>query len=672
MDRAVAFLREAVLAEGRITVVGDRDVDGVSSTALVGSFLQRICQPEKVILRVSSAGDDYGLSGDFYQDLKGSESALFIFLDMGTSNGPEIAELVAGGARAIVLDHHQLGGRVPEGEGVAFVNPMLDAARFEHDGKIATVGLAFKFLAGYALSFTAEWNRFELIMGLSNKGWLFRAGAFMGAFANEDQARQHAALLAEEVEFCVFEAGSPSAGPSRYPFLISSSAPITWEPESVLSGNRAMTSGLAEGSSLLNGASRHLTAKEAPNPHAIGCLMFAAQINERPRLGKFLQEAADIAAVGLLADMVPLLGENRTVVRLGMGLIGPRGQKKTPAGRFSNTLRPGLQALLKRMHVAPDRFSSRDLSWSISPALNAAGRMGRTDLALRLLLEQGADGARQAAAELVALNDERRLRTRRNEAIAAEAVLGTDRRVIFCFHPDLEPGVSGIVAARLVEQFERPAVFVNPDGAHARGSARSYAGENVLELIASAEELLIQFGGHKEAAGFSIAFENIDAFRERILSAADTLFEKPPAQEKSSAHADIEPEWLDFRLLAELESLEPFGAGNPEPILRVGNVAPLAFAPLGRDGRHARFQIPRAPRGIEAIIWGRSEELQEMAAATPIDLYGSLELSHFGGRPRLRFRVDDFRPAADGSANTKVGLQQQALLLGTSGGGRKP
>ena len=606
LGRAVAFLREAVGGHKVIAVVGDRDVDGVSSAALVAHFLREIHEEHsgRLIVRVSSQGDDYGLAGGFLEDLQQSGADLFLILDMGTSHGPEIATLTGRGARAIVLDHHQILGREPVGPNVAFVNPLRDGARFEHGGKIATVGLAFKLLCGYALSFTAEWKKLQFFQEPSAPmGPLFRAGAHLGDFADPDSAR-------------VFGQG------------LEGGADLSFEAISV-----------AEGAAHAGLSLPHFVQALA-DPRRLGQHLFAEIIQKRPKLGAFLQKAADVAAIGLIADLVPMVGENRTIVRLGMGLVSPAASGY--AGRIVRSLRPGLAALFKRMNVSTERFFSRDLAWSISPALNAAGRMGRTDLALHLLTSRDSEEARRLAADLVGLNEERRERTKRNEALARTAVGTPKGSLVFCYHPDLEPGVSGIVAARLAEAHRRPCVFVNPDGPHARGSARAFSNENVLELIAGAEDLLIQFGGHREAAGFSVAFQNIEALRIRLDSVARKLWKQQSGPREAPAHhISLRPSDLDFRLLEELERMEPFGPGNPEPVLQLDPVRIRDVQPLGSDGRHVRFQIEGAPPGLEALLWNQAAAFAPMAGQT-LRLIGGLEYSHFRGRGRLRFRVEWF------------------------------
>lgn len=601
MEDAILSLRAAVAGRESVLVLGDRDVDGVSSTALLGGFLAEV-HSGPLELVVSDDGDDYGLSGALYERIRDGNADLVILLDMGSTHGREIEALNARGKRVIVLDHHQIHDeeRRPDAARCAFVNPMRDTqTRYEHQGKIATVGLVFKLLLGFALSHTREWGRY-LTLQSGAELVVYRAGCRLGRFPTRAAAR--AALAADpDAEWIELESG-------LYPL---SETELELLRRDDLAGGKAL---------------------------------FGHMIRSRPRLLEFVRKHADIAAIGIVTDLVPLVGENRALVRLGMGQAGfeRRGRRE---------YRPGYRALLEALSVPAERVLSRELGWSVGPSLNAAGRMGNTRLALNLLLAREPDEARRLAAELVKLNEERKKRTRRNEERVerhfAEHPARLERPLIFCYHPELEPGVSGIVAARLTEKYRKPVVYVNPDGEYARGSARTWDGVNVLGLLEQASDLFIQFGGHPEAAGFSIAFDRLEALEQTLLdrfqaSIAAMRAAGREANQQSSAvyHLELRPERLGYRLLRELELLEPFGPGNPEPILLLRKVRPVNPRYM-TNGEHARFSVAGAPAFVDLIAWRRGREIESaIADGATLNLFGCLELSWFAGRARLQFRVD--------------------------------
>ncbi len=667
MEAAVKILREVVSEQGRILVLGDRDVDGVSSTALLGNFLRERHEKSGGALElvVSDDGDDYGLSGELYDRIREGDASLVILLDMGSSHGPEVNELLERGKRVIILDHHQLHDRIPDAAlpGLAFVNPMRDeevVCALEHDGKIATVGLVFKLLLAYGLSFTKEWTRAFY--------WLDAATAADAQFAQAAEADESSGPLSAYRCGCYlgrFE--SLAAARAAHPELEWCSLAETYR---LHPAEKPFFAAPADAASNADSKAPPVAAAGSPALTA-GKIVLAHMIRSRPRLLEFVQRSADLAAVGIITDMVPLVGENRALVRLGIGQSGFDRRGERPYS-------PGYEALIGALGLPGDRIVSRDLSWSIGPALNAAGRMGNTRLALSLLTSEDAGEAKRLAKDLVKLNEERKKRTARNEGVVArhfaENPALLEEAILFCYHEELEPGVSGIVATRLVERYGKPVVYINQDGKHAKGSARTCDGLNVLKLLDTAADLFVQFGGHPEAAGFSIHYDRIPDLERRLQSAApEVLAEQAAANAAAGAgapggapegyHLELKPAELSYDLLREIEMLEPFGSGNPEPVFRIRSVRPTRIKYM-TDGLHARFALRGAPAYVDCVAWrqgrviARGEEQK-----TAFDLYGSLEMSYFAGRSRLQFRVERMLDSAAAASLQSDGDQSEGELV---------
>ena len=342
-----------------------------------------------------------------------------------------------------------------------------------------------------------------------------------------------------------------------------------------------------------------------------------------------------------MADIVPLIDENRALVRIGIG----RALWRHKCGQ--RQYRPGYQALIRALGLDRERLLSRDLTWSLSPAVNAAGRMGNTRLALQLLLAPNEEEAKELAYELVKLNESRKRRTKRNENIVAEHLAKNQEKlqypILFCYHPKLEPGVSGILAARLAEKYLKPVIYVNNDGPHARGSVRSWNGFNALKLLDTAAPLFIQFGGHKEACGFSITYERIAALEQALLVGYKKITEDIPAEQGTESiayHLEAKPSQLNNRLLSELEQMEPFGPLNPEPIFYLKQVYPLNPRYMTQK-QHVSFQVFGTPSHLSFIAWNKGAIIEQaMQNNNALDLYGCLERNHFRGSSEFRFRVE--------------------------------
>lgn len=602
LEKGIGFFDRTISEKGHILVLGDRDVDGVASTAILGNFLIENHREKggKLDLHVSLDGDDYGLTNRFLDIIDNDRPDLVVLLDMGSAHGVEVDRAVASGARVIVLDHHAVVGDAPAGENIAFINPVLGP---EHLDKTATVGLVFKFLLAYAFSHTRDWKTCQWIPVKSeHQGNLFHLGKHLGEFASIEDARKFSGENGLNLSI-----------------LDSRKDPVFRLDPSYESFLQA-------------------------EPEVVGRFLLARQIRSRPRLTRFVTDLSDLVAIGLITDMMPLVGETRSMVRLGSG-------HSTIRHGELRMFRPGLRSLLKALRIHGDRISSRDLGWSVGPTLNAAGRMGKTRLALELLVAREEDEAARLSKELIGLNKERKDRTGHNEKLANDLLEANpgmlEHPLLIFFHPDFEPGVSGIVATRFAEKYERPVIFINPDGEFARGSARSPGGEfNVLALLEKGSDHLIQYGGHKEAAGFSIEPSNIELFTSSMIQIAREILEHVENQESIPAHhLELEPADLTWRLLEEIQKLEPFGPGNPEPFFLLPSVRIHTLSTMGADKSHAKFRIQGAPPYLEAIAWKMGKKLSVEMENTGGEflirnLVGTLELSFFAGKRQLRFRVE--------------------------------
>jgi single-stranded-DNA-specific exonuclease len=273
--------------------------------------------------------------------------------------------------------------------------------------------------------------------------------------------------------------------------------------------------------------------------------------------------------------------------------------------------------------------------------------MGDTKLALDLLRAENDEQALTLAKRLIQLNQKRRERTAINQEIVERRLRENpgkaDAPILFCFDPALEPGVSGIVATRLVERYGKPVVYINPDGGQGRGSARGPDGVNVLEMLSCASDLFTQYGGHTEACGFSIPFENIPLLESRLIeSATNRPFHRVEGCERVEHHMGFDAKRICWRMYDELKGFEPFGAGNPEPQILLEGIRIAEIKTLS-EGKHLRFRAAGTPDYVEFILWNVSqaqlsllEHRQALFRAT-----GGFEKSFFGRSVTLRFRVEE-------------------------------
>jgi single-stranded-DNA-specific exonuclease len=355
-----------------------------------------------------------------------------------------------------------------------------------------------------------------------------------------------------------------------------------------------------------------------------------------------LLEEVDLAGIGTITDMMPLTGENRMIVKLAILSLRKCLEISSKSKRY------GTVALLKKLNLSPDKLSTKDLGWSIGPALNAAGRMGKTEEAVKLLLSEDEIIADKRASDLLQINEDRKERTKRNvdrmERYFARKPERTEKPVIFCYEPDMEPGVSGIVATKMTNEYKKPAIFVTPDHGEARGSIRSYGKENVLELLISLSDLFLHYGGHPEAAGFSILSSNIPHLEAALYEKAEQWLNGTVTDSMVYDYITdmtVLPDEIGDSLFKEWRDLEPFGQGNPDIKLGLKNAKAFHLTPLS-GGKHIKFHC-MGSGSLKYMIWNKGEEFQNLISSVDtIDIVGSLETNTFRGKTTLQFMVEWF------------------------------
>jgi len=345
-----------------------------------------------------------------------------------------------------------------------------------------------------------------------------------------------------------------------------------------------------------------------------------------------------IAALGTLADVVPLTGENRIIAKLGLGMLSTGPHKV------------GLRSLLDACGLTGKEIDSYHVGFVIGPRVNAAGRMSTPDIAARLLLASDETMADEAKALAEQLNSENLRRQKEEAEIVAAAKKAVDteldigsRTVIVVAGDGWHRGVIGIVASKLVDAFHRPAIVLSIDGEIAHGSCRSIAAFDMLGALESCADVMTKFGGHRQAAGLTMDASRIRELRTRINDHADQRLQ----------HDDLRPRlWIDgslsFRSItaqvtAELTALAPFGAGNPNPMFRTSGVEVVDGPRILKD-RHLKMSFRQEGRVMRGIAW-RAAEREPFVAShrTAIDLAFSVEQDSWNGERYLQLSVADFR-----------------------------
>ena len=370
---------------------------------------------------------------------------------------------------------------------------------------------------------------------------------------------------------------------------------------------------------------------------------------------EMLDYCGDLAAVGTVADVMPLAGENRTLVKAGLKLL-------------QQTDRPGISALLEEVGLEGKPITAENVSYAIAPRINAAGRMDNAVTALQLVLCEDEERAAELAHKLNEINVARQeteqeiVKAAQQQLDAEPAIL--EDRVILIWGRDWHPGVIGIVASRLVEKTGRPVIVVSVDEhGEGKGSGRSVQGFNLHECIASCEDILLRFGGHAMAAGLSVREENLPELRRRLNEWAArecaVLF-TPPLECDLSIHLDR----ITVESVRRLEQLAPYGAENPTPVFVLEKAVIDGIFSVS-EGKHCRLRLRQGNASIYAVWFGMPPEQLPYTMGDVVDAAVNLSVYESLRGAQLSGRILELHPAGFGNAAAEQTALVQALRRGT-------
>ena len=352
-----------------------------------------------------------------------------------------------------------------------------------------------------------------------------------------------------------------------------------------------------------------------------------------------------LAALGTIADIVPLLDENRAIVRHGLG-------------RITHSPFIGLRALIDAADLARRDIDAERVGFALAPRLNAAGRLDHARSAVELLLTDDSARAAEIAAELCKLNEQRRATERRiadqaSERAEQRGMTGNDTRAIVLAHEDWHPGVVGIVCSRLVERFGRPAILMQRTGdgqaAVCAGSGRSIDGFNLHAALHACAHHLERFGGHEMAAGLRLDAHKLDAFTDDFCARAAEHLTADDTVPRTDYDLDAAPHEFTPAAVERLQQLAPFGRSNPTPRFRVAADRLRDPRPIGKRGDHLSFRVESgspSPCALRVVMWRSAALLDRLHPGAPIELLATPKLNTFNGRTTVELHAEDVRHPA--------------------------
>lgn len=363
---------------------------------------------------------------------------------------------------------------------------------------------------------------------------------------------------------------------------------------------------------------------------------------------KYIERFLDLVACGTIADVMPLLDENRVFASFGLRLLG-------------GTRKVGLRSLLHFVHPDPNRpLTSETISYHLAPRINAVGRLDDAALALDLLLTKDQDEANRLVAALNNFNVERQDEQRRMVHEAVEQLSArdlTDVRVLVLASDGWNPGVVGIVAGKLAERYYRPAVVIGIDESRVRGkgSARSIPGFDLYSSIQACRHLLDTCGGHEMAAGLSLTMDRLEEFVAAINEYAGGVLTPDDLVPKIGFDGVVDPSHFKLRLLEEMERFAPFGQGNPEPRFAARELHVCDLKAVGKDSSHLKLRLRGAsPLAIEGIAFGRAESASGLRAGDRLEVLYTPQIHSYNGRRSLQINIKDMRSVEPAPARQEL------------------
>ena len=347
------------------------------------------------------------------------------------------------------------------------------------------------------------------------------------------------------------------------------------------------------------------------------------------------RDILDLVAIGTVADMAPLIGENRALVKSGLSHV-------------NEARRTGLMALMEQSRLRPGEITAGKIGFTLGPRLNAAGRLTDAKLAYHLLATQDRAEARDLAETLNQINMDRQQMTETIVAQARNQILAESRDdapLYLVTDSGFNQGVVGLVASRLADEFYRP-VFVAHRGEEVtKGSGRSIPEFNITGALDECADLLIKYGGHAAAAGFTVANENYEAFQTRLKEIAKSQLAHRELYRTLAVDAEINLRGVTFKLVEDIQALQPFGYSNPTPRFMTTGLTVRHQAVVGRDGNHLKLKLHDGKQIWDAIGFRMGQRWPPSKRLNRIDAVYTLEFNTWQGVTRLQLNLKDIRPS---------------------------
>ncbi len=650
MEDAVERIIQAKEEGEKVLIFGDSDVDGITSTAILYEELVRL--GINVQWRLPLEDDGYGLSITAIDDFAKEDGSLIITVDCGISNNDEIAHANELGIEVIVTDHHNPPEDLPVA--IIIIDPKMEDSLYPFTG-ISGAAVAYKLVSALRFAqsdfYNAEISLLQLSENTEEK-----------CFYADCLKIRNLVKIKELHEKII--PGKTSIYDLKLPYFLQGQLIYSWDAKETLNIlNQLFGSGIEFN---INDLSSEISAliPSVKNKSA-------GQIKSMSQLAKYtggnssqiesifnlyvtyckksilqkkpqqlIDEQKDLQLVGLaaLADIMPMKNENRIFVKNGINSI----KKNRP--------RPGLAELFNKLNININALTSTDLSWSVIPALNAAGRMGHSDLSLKLLISTDPKEREELANTIYSMNEERKELVSsayfKIHDAAQKSLEAHSNKLCVSIDSDINKGVTGILAARFMQDFNVPTIAVTYENDICSGSMRSCRGFIATSFLDSLGDIFINHGGHNYAAGFSLKKSNLELFQKKVAeNAANIILEEESGL--IDVDAEIPLEHLTPENFNLIDTFEPYGSESPELILMTKGIKLIDTIVLGKkEPRHLKLIFDTGKYKIPAMFWGQAERLRkDISIGKKYDILYNMSRNHFNGTITKQLIIKELFPS---------------------------
>jgi single-stranded-DNA-specific exonuclease len=616
MYKAADRIRQAIDLKEQILIYGDRDVDGITAVNIMVNTLKALGGN---VWWYVPAEESYRVHKDILIKYAQEKVKLLITVDCGISAKEELDYAKTLGMDIILTDHHEpISKGLPSGV-TAIINSKLQDTSYPFKD-IAGCVVALKTVWAVNKTFDKDYNKtnlFFLLNDIDDNQTLTGSYSLVkndlkiqdGQFNSLNEFKQ---LLNDCFKIYTFDCPALKT--------------------------------LLQKDILLKDKIELLESKNTNN-NSIDDLIhikIAATNRENP-IKDFFENNLDLCTLGIIADSMPLIDENRIIVREGLKLLSS-----------NPSFRPGLALLLDDTLKLRDSYkiTCNQVSWNITPVLNSAGRMGRGMLSVQLLMTKDFDSAQNLYTDIIKLNNERKniqfTNIEQFKILLKEQYNPETDKVIILIAENSEHGVTGIVSSLIAREHSKPAFLLISNGREAIGAARTANNFNIIDALENVNDLLDKYGGHSQAAGFTIAHSNIGEFKKRIQEYSKNNIVEQEVKSIISIEGELKISDINYDFYKQIQSLAPFGMANPIPIFCMKSVNATEVCVFGSKNEHLKFKVSqKGSRNVQAVFWNHAYLADNLKKDDFYNIVFSLEATEKNGSSILQLIVIDIRETID-------------------------